>query len=87
MCIIYWLLFYELSGRKDGFRLRRSLHENNEEEDFEINFIIPKLRKFLQKQTNATFHQEIKQILKNYFQEFPPVNNLCEESKGLENVL
>ena len=54
----------------------------NDEGDF-IDFNIPKLKKFLKQQTNWTFHQEIKQILKEYFQDFPALQNLCKEFTGL----
>lgn len=63
-------------------RARRSIEIDEEEENFEINFNLPKLRKLLQKQTNMTFHQEIKQILKDYFQDFPLLQNLCKEIGG-----
>ena len=71
----------------DGYdRLRRSLNENENkhEEEFEDFFSLQKLRNFIKQQTNLTFHQEIEQILKDYFEKFPPPlvkPNKCRESK------
>ena len=56
-------------------RTRRSIEENDEEDFIDFNLI----KKFLKKQTNLTFHQEIKHILKEYFQDFPLLQNLYKE--------
>ena len=82
-----FLLILQIIESEDGYhRFRRSLNENGnkDKQEFEDFFNLQKIRNFLKQQTNVTFQQEIKQILKEYFQEYPPIvppQNPCNESK------